>query len=1101
MLRPVIFIGCGGSGEKAVRYVRAAVKRTLDQSDWEHGMPDSWQFIGIDTLTTQENPTEIPTIPVNDFLTLSAEHDSYAALHRSLEAAHSGHRGDPELLCGWLPEPGEVQVPIKDGAGQNRAIGRAVGLRSLERTLEPRLTEAFRRAKSGNADLYEVGKSLGVDAELGSQTPEPLVVVCSSMAGGTGAGVALDVVDLLRRSDPLGNYPTLVLFSNDIFNLAEQSQAMAANSLGLVSELLAAYWSESEEIGSPLSDGKVQDARVGPHSIFVLGKSGYSGADLGDTADFYQAVGDALASWVVSSTVQEQIHNFVNVNWRNEAKTNYGGYPFGKAHQFGAVSSFGAAKVTVGRERFDKWARDLLAKQVLERLLNGHHRFNQSGSNRTDKELTDQELVDKLGSERAEMVYHAWPRWESQPEHVRGCKGTSEHFASDDQLKAKANEFYRDIKSKLFSRQQEATTEQWYSQLNKVARQLIADVERETRSLSSEDHDWCAGIAEATCKAASQIAAESSLSVAVAAFVEAQKLNRAEISKVRGDAAQAEQHYRKRVDDSLAQIRLVGNKISSEDPKLDDAVRRTSQGFGFLWKHHRLTRAAEVLEDADTEVFETIADALRAAAGQADYALTNDDIKSWPDDEDVVPPRYQASTVEFPLEDHTTWKSSLAELCLEAADHKVNYGRRITDSLRYRLVAGTELTAENKELKPIHPLVHQAEHKRWTPGQPVDVICKADEGEISERVDRWITDPGGKFKRFLNEGLRDYLSETDPYTDKRRVDHAERLQTFRRQLGAAKNRAEPLVSIDADLYGECHEKHLDFITVCSQFPFSESHPAADDARKIINKDAYKPSDSDMSWVLISQYLSRPVHPLVIRSITEPVSDALADTEDPGERSSAFWMWRRARRLDGFVPLPRKVLESVIRGFAVARLCGYVTVDLNNPMRITTEKGEAEFPWPMLSRLGAENDVLAGLLESFSLTFGMVGSSGFGAYGGFRRLYDLGEPAEQGMLHRDLETLLETGKPPLPTVASEQPKASGANPLERRNNASSYLEANKGWFSDQKHKLAEGAIFHKSADGRAEAGVPTMEFADLFDKCYSDLHTLLTESDGPRGSVV
>ena len=69
MLRPVIFIGCGGSGEKAVRYVRAAVKRTLDQSDWDHGMPDSWQFIGLDTLTTQENPAEIPTIPGNDFLT------------------------------------------------------------------------------------------------------------------------------------------------------------------------------------------------------------------------------------------------------------------------------------------------------------------------------------------------------------------------------------------------------------------------------------------------------------------------------------------------------------------------------------------------------------------------------------------------------------------------------------------------------------------------------------------------------------------------------------------------------------------------------------------------------------------------------------------------------------------------------------------------------------------------------------------------------------------------------------------------------------------------------------------------------------------------
>ena len=92
----------------------------------------------------------------------------------------------------------------------------------------------------------------------------------------------------------------------------------------------------------------------------------YSGADLGSTAEFYQAVGEALSSWITSAIVQEQIHNFINVNWLNVAKANYGGYPFGRNQQFGAVSSFGAAKVTVGRERFAQWAKHQLAKAVLE---------------------------------------------------------------------------------------------------------------------------------------------------------------------------------------------------------------------------------------------------------------------------------------------------------------------------------------------------------------------------------------------------------------------------------------------------------------------------------------------------------------------------------------------------------------------------------------------------------------------------------------------------------------------------------------------------------------------------------------------------------------
>ena len=195
-----------------------------------------------------------------------------------------------------------------------------------------------------------------------------------------------------------------------------------------------------------------------------------------------------------------------------------------------------------------------------------------------------------------------------------------------------------------------------------------------------------------------------------------------------------------------------------------------------------------------------------------------------------------------------------------------------------------------------------------------------------------------------------------------------------------------------------------------------------------------------------------------------------------------------------------MLESIIRGFAVARLCGYVTADMDKQMRITAAPTEVEFPWPRLSRLGDQNDVLAALLESFSLTFGMVSGAGFSVYEGFKRLFDLGEPAAQGLIHPDLEQVIELGTLPHPTVADESPKARGATPGERRDAARVYLEANEGWFWDQKTRRDDGRLFHKGAEGRADAGVPTMELADLFLKCYGELHKLL-EADGPRGSVV
>ena len=43
MLKPIIMIGCGGSGQKAVRYVRDSVKRHLEHQGWEGDFPKAWR--------------------------------------------------------------------------------------------------------------------------------------------------------------------------------------------------------------------------------------------------------------------------------------------------------------------------------------------------------------------------------------------------------------------------------------------------------------------------------------------------------------------------------------------------------------------------------------------------------------------------------------------------------------------------------------------------------------------------------------------------------------------------------------------------------------------------------------------------------------------------------------------------------------------------------------------------------------------------------------------------------------------------------------------------------------------------------------------------
>ena len=1069
MLRPAIFIGCGGSGTKAVRYVRDAVQRRLDHSGWKDGMPDAWQFIGLDTLTVQEDPTEIPEIPAADFISISATVTRYKDLYEALTGKYRADGPIPNArpLCGWLPDPKAVAVPLKDGAGQNRGIGRAAGLLSLEGAVLARLRDAFVRTAAGGPQLHEVGTRLGVESELGGATPEPLVVVISSMAGGTGAGVVLDVIDLVRACDPRGGHPALVLFTNDIFDLSDAG-SIAANSLGLMSELLAAYWSQPGEIESPLSTKAVNEPGVGPHSVFLVGRYSYSGTNLGDTAEVYRASGEALSTWVVDDVVQEQIHNFINVNWRASAKSNHGGYPFAREHLFGAVSSFGAAKITVGRDRFSLWAERLLARQVLESLSEGHLRLSPL-ADRSDDD-PEKEQIRTLGRHYADRIHCGAT---AGGDAARGYPPAAESFAAPEVVRGVRDQV---IDALQFPAGQQGPAEHWEQRL-KAEGGRLAD-EWAAKADTPPDGSWCHEMVEATCRATSAVAAVSSLSVAAAALSHvAERLNPAEVNSIRSAAAKAEKAYKTDVKKGLDAVRVDGD-LRGDSDEVRSAVESIAQGVAQRWRAKRLEHAADTMEAAGEQVFGAVRRAVQAAQQEVGHALNEDSVKAWPSSINDLSARYLPSTVEFPLEHHNNWLALLGDLCGEARIDGVPFGNLTTDPLRYRLIAGDSDMA---------PLVRPGEHHRWQPGQHADVVCDAGEDDIEKRVQEWTRRPGERFNRTVSEGLRRYLAAEDE-TGRKRDDHPTRMKSFREQLGLAKQAADPLVRIDTALYGITNSDPLEFLTVCSQFPFGEGHPAQKAAQDVVGAASYSASVQDSSWVLVSSYVNHPMYPMAVRSFAEPVAEALQNSVGPQERSSKFWMWRRGRTLEAFVPLPRDALEAMVSGFAVARLCGYITAAPTSAIRITASPdGEREFPWPLLTGLQDWDDLLAALLESFCLTFGTVGGEGMGVYDPYERLYDLGLPIRHGRMTPDLSQLLETGDPTHPTVAGETPKAVGDSADERRRAAITYLDANLNRFRSHE-KMNRHMV--RPRDGWTEPGAMTTELAPIFRRCYQDLRDLI-----------
>lgn len=85
MLRPVIIIGCGGSGQKTVRYVRDAVRRRLIRAGWRHEIPQAWQFLAIDRVETQEDGS-IPYLPNNDYVSIASKFDNFQQLNNAIDA-------------------------------------------------------------------------------------------------------------------------------------------------------------------------------------------------------------------------------------------------------------------------------------------------------------------------------------------------------------------------------------------------------------------------------------------------------------------------------------------------------------------------------------------------------------------------------------------------------------------------------------------------------------------------------------------------------------------------------------------------------------------------------------------------------------------------------------------------------------------------------------------------------------------------------------------------------------------------------------------------------------------------------------------------------
>jgi len=1054
MLRPVIFVGCGGSGQKAVRYVRDAVSRRLSHAGWEGNIPEAWQFIGLDTLNIQEAAEKIPPLPASDYLSVSLEFDNFKGLSDALLTRFpKGSAGFHEMM-GWRPNPSEVKVPLRSGAGQMRAIGRCAGAYSLEKIISKKLMDAFGKADAGGPELQRVSEQLmGIQVPPGTSTPDPLVMVLGSMAGGTGSGIMLDVIDLIRRIHPKGKFPIAVVFSTDIFG-SLANDAMAANGLAFMSELLSAYW-DNEHADAALIPGIVATDTRGPHATFIIGRKNVDGLDLRDSINVYRAVGETLAAATTSATVQDDFYNFVTVNWAMFSPMNAGGYGLDEAAEqrlSGVLSSFGSATLSIGRDRFSNFAVKLLERSVLEHLVNG---FTQAAFREFGDSVTTMPAVvqqEKL----VERFFQPFMNDCNLLERGDGQTQFTDLVASDQRRTELIQRASQVLKGGAMPSKQ--TAQRWWLTIkaheNLAKKQLLVENDEwSTRTLN----DWAPKAFATVLAVVTNYVAKLSLPVTEKILAKTQT----EVAEVAGEVRQDANKLRNGalVKVQKAQEALAANQkgeLSATHSAVEEAFKNVAQAIAMEATATSLDRVAMAMESLASAVLGNFGARLRQTLGRVQAWVSPQDgqpskVAGWPKNDGTVPNSFAPSPVEFFLEDYVEWPQRLKELILASLTAEEKAAGDPIEIARSMIINGRFSHKGTQQVMPFFWSSRDGgESPRWSVGSAAPEIDAALEN-IEDRINSWLKRPGTELQKFLTEGLQSYLQDRDS-NGQPVPTHIARLQTFKQKLQEALQQSRPLCEIDKNMYATIHKYPWSDFTVNVQgFPFPEQHPAREITEQVLEgfadaevaQRAFNSTETES--VLISSLIRYPLNPSVVTSFTQPLTTAIASTKHSAELQSSFWRWRRARILENFIPLPDELRRAAIRGFAIGRMLGYVTAETHAPNKISGVEKVYEFPKWLLTPVSVGN-LLPALLESMVLCFADAPLKGKEAFGAYRELISLGMSddlaSENFELNGGCLHFLKTGEHQRPIVDLVQAqKMDASTPEERTKKLADYLKGN------------------------------------------------------------
>ena len=980
MLRKFLIIGLGGSGGKTLRYLKQYLEERFEEVGWEEGMPDGWQFLHIDTPATPDSPV-LPGSPA------LLEADEYLALTSAgigFEAIVNTLRQKGEDFAGWFVDPRQMTIPIDMGAGQYRAVGRVIGLYYTDRVK--------RRLGRKQATLMSAGAAAQLDRlairfygdRSAGDAPTPVAIVVSSLAGGTGAGVLIDVCDTLRADGASWLDKSIgILYSADVF--ADLSAAASAgiqpNTAAVIAELLHGYFGDGDFV--PPGGGALQQ-RSGPAFPYLVGHANTKGVSFGDQLAVYRVMARCLGAVMTDRRIQDDFTVYKMANWdvsAGEFPDHNGAMWMLPAPRYqGALQALGFAEVDLGVGRLRTYAEQRITRDAVEWLLDGH--MAAASEWQAYENATPDEVVERL----ADRSFARFLKRCGLNERGREQNQILDAIAVPDaELRTECRRVAEDIHEAgrdYFG--SKAKVGEWTDFILAELRSRRASV---LKSLDDRLRDACFRWVEETpdrlLKEVGDALAEHGARVAleILAMTDAELDHvSTELEDERQEELYLAEHVQQNVSDAMGVSSGVVAADSEAVNKALQAAIQTGIVRRYNGEHRRL--AARLADDLRHGVIEPLIRAVRDAADELRLAVEADKsqtgitpVKDWPRHDppadrlvpDPLKPGNSVKLVidpdDFPdLFDDLTTRSS-------GGAGKQDAWRRVRrivisgDADRPRM--GRWIVVDAKWTAPEWLTVDAA------PGN-ASFTARISRDNLLDRARSWLNTDGAAWDVFLSQGLRGYLSDGLPPAE--RVPREER---FLNSLGAAFEAAEPLVSVDQEMLNEVHPGSdlrirpytspipvagLPIESPVRDFLTSRFKDVQDNYQEIV--DQAVDLSEDETRVAVYSTLGGALHPMVFESLNKPISEAWARAR-ANSFLTRFWKARRSRLLWMGAPVPRPALQAMVRGWFIGQLLGLIEIRGD---RATFATEDGPFTFETMLPVPGQHPVafLATLLETLPL---------------------------------------------------------------------------------------------------------------------------------------